>query len=151
MYVLTLFLSGFWHDRNKRLLSREFSPSSTSWQKLQEEQRDRAGLRVGVTSSCRDSEGFYTAAGHQSRWRLPSSAQGCWNLTDSSGTFLPSVVCALLPRLLEGISCPSRVADASTSNFLNSAAASCSLLFFSVQPTDACADSAAHGVFWVIK
>lgn len=103
MGVLTLFLSGFWHDHKKRLLSREFSPSCTTWQKPQEEWRD---VRVSVASSCRGSEGFYTASRHQSCWRLPSSGTRMLK-PDSPGTLLTSVVCARLPRLLEGISCPS--------------------------------------------
>lgn len=147
MGVLTLFLSGFWHDHKKRLLSWEFSPSCTTWQKPQEEWRD---VRVSVTSSCRGRERFYTASRHQSCWRLPSSAQGCWNLTALGP-------CSHLLSVLGSLACwkespaPLCVADASTSNFLNSAVASCSCLFFSVPRTDACADSAAHGGFWVIK
>lgn len=123
---LPSFLVGSGMTTTKDYSPKGFLLSSSGWQKPQGQQRDGVGqcdkqlLRGGPVLYRLRPSIMLAPPYFGTRMLKP----------DSSRTFLTSVVCAPLSRLLEGLSCPSRVADASISNFLNSAvprALSCSL------------------------
>lgn len=105
---------------------------------------------VSVTSSWGEVQGFYTLSAQQSCWHRPFFNTRMLEL--DSYEDLSHICClhsALSPtrRNLLSISCGYE----NTSNFLNSAAASCSFLLFSFCLTEACVDSGAPNVCWMIK
>lgn len=144
---LTLFLSGFWHGHNWVLFSKQFVLSSTSWQKPHEQSRDGAG-------QCDKQLGRSPVLSY-SLWTSIMFAPPLLQHKDAGTQQLwaPSHICclhsALLPtgRNLLFISCGYE----STSDFLNSAAASCSFLLFSFCLTEACVNSEKQKVCLIIK
>ena len=130
---LTLFLSGFWHGHSKMLFSKQFVLSGVVDRNPTSR---REMVQVSVTSSWGEGRRLYVPCDCQSCLHRPFFSTRMRELTARSTFSRLLSALALVPtgRNLLFISCGCE----STSDFLNSAAASCSFLIFSFCLTEAC-------------